>query len=216
MKYEDSIQAKHLRQHLVNKLRYRGISDEEVLSAINRVYRHSFMTCDNINLAYVNRACTIGEGQTISQPYTVAFQTQLIDIEKNDKVLEIGTGSGYQCAILLEMGAEVYSVERNKFLFDRTSKLFERLNYKPFLFLDDGYHGLPIHSPFDKIIVTAAAYQIPAQLLSQLKIGGKLVMPVGHSLSQKMTLVEKTSYSQYYQTEHGHFVFVPLIRGEIS
>lgn len=213
MHIEDSYYHKSLRSNLVKILRNKGIDNVEVLNAINHVPRHAFMDCIQEDEAYNDHAFPIGEGQTISQPYTVAFQTQLLEIKKGEKILEIGTGSGYQCAVLLELGASVYSIERNKHLFEKAETLLLALGYKPSLFWGDGSDGLSAYYPYDKIIITAAATEIPPKLLEQLKIGGKLVMPVGNSHTQQMTLIEKLSAHQYTQTQHGDFVFVPLLKG---
>jgi protein-L-isoaspartate(D-aspartate) O-methyltransferase len=215
MQFEDSYRHKGLRRKLVEEIRAKGISDPAVLEAINRVPRHVFMDSGFISFAYKDQAFPIGAGQTISQPYTVAFQTQLLEIKKLDKVLEVGTGSGYQCAVLLEMGAKVFTIERFKELHLKAQKILHKLGYMPHFLFGDGYEGAPSYAPFDKIIVTAGGTEIPQQLLNQLKIGGKLVMPVGDSSSQKMMLVEKLSENEYHTTEHGAFIFVPLLKGKI-
>lgn len=215
MKHTDSYQHKGLRRKLVDELKTKGITDSNVLDAINRVPRHVFMDSGFINFAYKDQAFPIGAGQTISQPYTVAFQTQLLQIDKHDKVMEVGTGSGYQCAVLLEMGAKVYTIERQRELFIKAQSILLDLNYKPHFFFGDGYEGVPAYAPFDKIIVTAGGNDIPGQLLTQLKVGGRLVMPVGSSNSQTMTLVEKLSENEFRRTEHGAFIFVPLLKGKI-
>ena len=215
MNNEDSYLHKGLRRKLIEELAGKGIVNKEILDAINRVPRHVFMDSGFINFAYKDQAFPIGAGQTISQPYTVAFQTQLLDVKKYDKVLEVGTGSGYQCAVLLEVGAVVYTIERFRELFLKAQRTLLPLGYKPHFFFGDGYEGAPSYSPFDKIIITAGGSEIPQTLLDQLKIGGKLVMPVGESSSQKMTLVEKLSVNEYRRTEHGSFIFVPLLKGKI-
>src|SRR4030042_6839912 len=208
MKVEDTYRHKGLRQKLVDELKLKGIKNEAVLNAINKVPRHSFMDSGFINFSYKDQAFPIDAGQTISQPYTVAFQTQLLDIKPLDKVLEIGTGSGYQSAILLEMGARVYTIERHRELFVKSQKIMHSLGYKPHFFFGDGHSGIPAYSPYDKIIVTAGGDSVPSKLLEQLKIGGLLVMPVGSSINQKMVLVEKLSENDYRSTEHGSFIFV--------
>lgn len=215
MNIDDTFRHKGLRRKLVEELRSKGINNNEVLVAINRVPRHVFMDSGFINFAYKDQAFPIGAGQTISQPYTVAFQTQLLDIKKMDKVLEVGTGSGYQCAVLLELGAIVYTVERQRELFLKSQPILSKLGYKPNFFFGDGYEGIPAYGPFDKIIVTAGGPEIPQKLLDQLKIQGRLVMPVGNSNSQKMTLVEKVSDGEFRKTEHGSFIFVPFLKGRI-
>ena len=206
---------KTLRQYLTDRLSDKGITDRNVLDAIRQVPRHVFMDEHFIRFAYQDDAFPIAAGQTISQPYTVAFQTQLLDIRKGDKVLEIGTGSGYQCAVLLEMKASVYSVERQKILYETAAKRLADLGYLPHLRYGDGYEGWPEAAPFDKILITAATHEIPPILLEQLKVGGKLVMPVGGSYSQKMTLAEKISDSEFIFSEHGGFMFVPLLKGKV-
>jgi len=212
----DSYVHKGLRLKLTEELRSKSISNEEVLKAISSVPRHLFLDSSFVNLAYKDQAFPIGAGQTISQPYTVAFQTQLLNVNKHEKVLEVGTGSGYQCAILLEMGANVFTIERHHSLFLKAQRILFQLNYKPHFFYGDGYEGIPAYAPFDKILVTAGASSIPEKLLQQLRIGGKLVMPVGTLECQKMTLVEKMSENEYQNSEHGSFIFVPLLKGKNS
>jgi protein-L-isoaspartate(D-aspartate) O-methyltransferase len=215
MNIDDTYRHKGLRRKLVEELRSKGITSDEVLNAINRVPRHVFMDSSFIHFAYKDQAFPIGAGQTISQPYTVAFQTQLLEIKKMDKVLEVGTGSGYQCAVLLELGAIVYTVERQHELYFKSQPGLLKLGYKPNFFFGDGYEGIPAYAPFDKIIVTAGGPEIPQKLLNQLKINGKLVMPLGNTDSQKMTVIEKVSASEFRKTEHGSFVFVPFLKGRI-
>jgi protein-L-isoaspartate(D-aspartate) O-methyltransferase len=215
MKQDDTYLHKGLRRKLIEEIRSKGISQNEVLDAMNKVLRHVFMDSGFINFAYKDQAFPIGAGQTISQPYTVAFQTQLLGIQPRDKVLEVGTGSGYQCAVLLEMGATVYTIERHRELFLKAQSILLQLGYKPHFFFGDGYEGVPAYAPFDKIIVTAGGAEIPQKLISQLKIGGKLVMPLGETDSQRMTLVEKLSANETNITEHGSFIFVPLLKGKI-
>jgi len=210
---EDSFRHKGLRQKLVEELRQKGIRDERVLAAIGKVPRHVFMDSSFINYSYKDKAFPIGAGQTISQPYTVAFQTQLLDVQPGDKVLEVGTGSGYQAAILVEMGARVFTVERQKELYVKAMQLLPQLGYRPNFFFSDGTMGLPAYAPFDKIIVTAAAEEIPNILIQQLKVGGRLVIPVGKRNAQQMMLVEKISESEFRTTSHGNFIFVPLLKG---
>jgi protein-L-isoaspartate(D-aspartate) O-methyltransferase len=213
MNIEDTFRHKGLRRKLIEELRGKGITSMEVLEAINRVPRHVFMDSGFIHFAYKDQAFPIGAGQTISQPYTVAFQTQLLEIKKLDKVLEVGTGSGYQCAVLLELGAIVYTVERQRELYLKSQPLMSKLGYKPNFFFGDGYEGIAAYAPFDKIIITAGGPEIPQKLLNQLKINGKLVMPVGGSELQKMTLIDKISDDEFRRTEHGSFQFVPLLKG---
>lgn len=214
VKVEDSFQHKGLRKKLVEEIRLKGIDDERVLSAINKVPRHAFMDSGFIKFAYKDQAFPIGSGQTISQPYTVAFQTQLLSVEPLNKVLEIGTGSGYQAAILAELGARVYTVERHKELYLKAQDLLSRLNYRISFFYGDGNKGLPTYGPFDRILITAAAPDVPDHLLKQLKTGGRMVLPLGKGQSQVMTLIEKTGENAIKETEHGLFVFVPMLKGK--
>lgn len=214
MSSTDTYRHKGMRLKLIQELARKGITDQEVLNAMCKIPRHLFMDSSFVNFAYRDQAFPIGSGQTISQPYTVAFQTQLLQVQKHDKVLEVGTGSGYQTAVLLEMGANVYTIERQKELFLSSKHMLSALGYKAHFFFGDGYEGLPAYSPYDKIIVTAAASEVPDNLLQQLKPGGKLVMPVGESQSQRMILVEKTGENTFRKTEHGAFVFVPMVKGK--
>jgi protein-L-isoaspartate(D-aspartate) O-methyltransferase len=211
---EDSFRHKGLRKKLVELLQSKGISDENVLSAINVVPRHLFMDSSFISFSYSDQAFPIGSGQTISQPFTVAYQTELLEIKPLDKVLEVGTGSGYQTAVLLEMGAKVYTIERQRELFLKAQSDLKTLGYKPFFFYGDGYEGIPAYQPYDKILVTAAAPDIPQKLLQQLKIGGTLVIPVGGSSGQSMAKIIRESESNFVRTEHGAFSFVPLLKGK--
>ncbi len=210
---EDSYVHKGLRRKLVQELTARNLFSAELMDAFMRVPRHLFMAKGLEKLAYKDQALPIASGQTISQPFTVAFQTHLLEISKGDKVLEIGTGSGYQTAVLLEMGAKVFSIERQKELFDVTQILLANLNYRPQLFYGDGYLGQPMYSPFDKIIITAGAPFIPEPLKQQLKIGGRMVIPVGDK-AQKMILLVKKDENNFEVTEHGNFQFVPLLQGK--
>jgi len=211
---EDNYLHKGLREKLVEEIRRKGIRNERVLEAIRKVPRHLFMDSGFINFAYKDQAFPIGSGQTISQPYTVAFQTELLDVRPLDKVLEIGTGSGYQAAVLVEMGARVYTIERQKELYLKVQMQLPKMGYKPSFFYGDGYQGLPTYGPFDRILITAAAPEIPATLIEQLKTGGKMVVPVGGSGSQVMTLVEKNGPGDFTTQEKGWFVFVPMIKGK--
>jgi len=209
----DSFLAKGKRKKLVDELRQKGITDEEVLRAINKVPRHDFMDPAFLNHAYIDKAFPISSGQTISQPYTVAVQTQLLKVKKRDRILEIGTGSGYQAAILAEMGAKVYSIERYRDLYLKAQRIFLSLGYNADFFYGDGYEGKPQYGPFDGIIITAATAEIPEKLPKQLKIGGRLVVPLGTSTSQVMTLVIRTGEDDFDYSSHGSFVFVPLLKG---
>lgn len=205
--------AKHqgLRNQLATVLRAKGITDENVLKAIRKIPRHLFIDSSFEDHAYQDKAFPISAEQTISQPYTVAFQTQTLHIQPNDKVLEIGTGSGYQTAVLLEMNARVYSIERQHELFKKTSMFLPKLGYKPKKFIfGDGYKGLKEQAPFDKIIVTAGAPYVPKPLLGQLKVGGMLLIPVGDK-SQVMTLFIRKSPKEFEKRELGNFAFVPML-----
>jgi len=210
---EDNYRHKGLRNKLVEIIKTKGITDENVLNAINNIPRHQFLDSSFLKFAYQDQAFPIGSGQTISQPYTVAFQTQLLEIKKGEKVLEVGTGSGYQACVLAEMGAKVFTIERQKNLFDKTKKLLELLKYRRIkTFYGDGYKGLPTFGPFDKAIVTAGAPFIPNDLLSQLKIGGKLVIPVDLEPGlQEMVCITRVSEDKYDRKNHGKFRFVPML-----
>ncbi|GGB68265.1 protein-L-isoaspartate O-methyltransferase [Flavobacterium suaedae] len=205
--------AKHqgLRNQLVNVLEQKGIKDKNVLEAIRNIPRHLFLDSSFEDYAYQDKAFPIGAGQTISQPYTVAFQSQLLEVEKDHKILEIGTGSGYQTTVLFKMGAKVYSVERQHELFKTTSHLLRKLGIRPkHLSFGDGYKGLPNYAPFDSIIVTAGAPFIPKPLMAQLKVGGRLVIPVGEE-KQIMTLLIRKTETRFEKHEFGDFRFVPLL-----
>lgn len=205
--------AKHqgLRNQLVTVLEQKGITDRNVLEAIRKIPRHLFLNSSFEDYAYQDKAFPIGAGQTISQPYTVAFQSQLLEVQKDHKVLEVGTGSGYQTAVLWTMGAKVFSIERQKELFKSTSLLLPKLGIRPkHLSFGDGYKGLPNFAPFDSIIVTAGAPIIPKPLMAQLKIGGRLVIPVGEDV-QVMTLLIRKNETQFEKHEFGEFRFVPLL-----
>ena len=214
MDRKDSYRHKGLRKKLIEEVRAKGIKNEEVLDAMDRVPRHLFMDSSFINFSYTDKAFPIASGQTISQPYTVAFQTELLEVSRHMKVLEVGTGSGYQCAVLLELGARVYTIERQRQLFLDAQKTLGPLNYKPVYFYGDGYEGVPSYAPFDRILVTAAAREIPQSLFDQLAIGGILVVPEGGKSGQKMIKVVRESDDKFTRTEHGYFSFVPLLRGK--
>jgi protein-L-isoaspartate(D-aspartate) O-methyltransferase len=213
---DDSFEAKGKRKKLVAELRKKGITDEEVLRAIDTVPRHLFMDPAFLSHAYVDKAFPISSGQTISQPYTVAVQSSLLRVKKRDKILEIGTGSGYQAAILVEMGAKVYTIERYRELYLKAQRILTTLGYSADFFYGDGYAGKAQYGPFDGILITAAAPEIPEALLKQLKIGGRLVIPVGNSESQIMTVIERTGAESYDHSEHGNFVFVPMLKGTVN
>ena len=208
---KDTFKHKGLRQKLVETIAAKGIKDEAVLKAIGNIPRHLFMDSGFLDHAYQDKAFPIAADQTISQPYTVAFQTELLEVKKDDKILEIGTGSGYQAAVLCELGAKVYSIERQQELFKKTSKFLPKLGYRPKkLIFGDGYKGLPEEAPFDGIVVTAGAPFVPKPLLSQLKIGGRLVIPVGDDV-QVMTLYIRKGTKEFEKHELGDFRFVPLL-----
>jgi protein-L-isoaspartate(D-aspartate) O-methyltransferase len=213
---KDTYRHKGMRKNLVEKIREKGIRDETVLNAIDAVPRHLFMDSSFLEFSYDDKPFPIGAGQTISQPYTVAYQTELLKIKKGDKVLEVGTGSGYQACVLMELGAKVYTIERHKSLYIRTKALLPTLGYNPVIITyGDGYKGLPVHAPFDKIIVTAGAPIIPEELKSQLKIGGYLVIPVGAAI-QVMMRVIRLGVDNYIEEEHGTFRFVPLLENKAN
>tara|TARA_R100001369_G_scaffold92765_1_gene139670 strand:+ start:163 stop:804 length:642 start_codon:yes stop_codon:yes gene_type:complete len=208
---KDTFKHQGMRQQLVDILTKKGINDNGVLKAIGKIPRHLFMDSGFIDHAYQDKAFPIGADQTISQPYTVAFQSELLQIEQGDKVLEIGTGSGYQCAVLIELGAKVYSIERQQELFKKTSKFLPKIGYRAKkLIFGDGYKGLPDEAPFKSIIVTAGAPFVPNPLLSQLEIGGRLVIPVGDDV-QTMTLFIRKGSKDFEKHEFGEFRFVPLL-----
>ncbi|MDP4281668.1 MAG: protein-L-isoaspartate(D-aspartate) O-methyltransferase [Bacteroidota bacterium] len=208
----DSYKFMGLRKHLVDSLRNKGIRDEKVLNAIQKVPRHFFFESSFQKFAYEDKPFAIGAGQTISQPYTVAFQSELLQVKKGDRILEVGTGSGYQACILAEMDTKVFSIERQRSLYDHAVKFLPKMGYTIKLFFGDGYKGLPSYSPFDKILVTAGAPFIPEPLIGQLKVGGILVIPVGSSDVQIMTTITKLSEDTCEKKEHGTFRFVPLLK----
>ncbi|WP_373057488.1 protein-L-isoaspartate(D-aspartate) O-methyltransferase [Zunongwangia sp. H14] len=207
----DNFRHKGKRQQLVNTIRKKGVTNEKVLDAINSIPRHLFMDSSFEDHAYQDKAFPIAADQTISQPYTVAFQTELLEISKEDTVLEIGTGSGYQTAVLCELGARVYSIERQRELYRKTSKFLSKIGYRPKqLSFGDGYKGWPEYAPFDKIIVTAGAPHLPKKLLGQLKVGGRMVIPIGRDV-QIMTMFTRKSDTEFDKKEFGNFRFVPLL-----
>ncbi len=216
MLLNDTLRHQGMRNKLVEGLKIKGIRNPQILEAINTVPRHLFMESTFINFAYKDQAFPIGAGQTISQPYTVAFQTQLLQIEKNDKILEVGTGSGYQAAVLMELGAKVFTIERQKELYVKVQNFLPEIGYSPAIFFGDGYKGLPNLAPFDKILVTAGATSIPDNLKKQLKIGGRLVIPVGNSKRQEMIVITRVSDIEFKSEKHGGFVFVPLLKGTVN
>lgn len=216
MTLNDTLRHQGMRKRLVEGLKIKGIQNQQILEALGKIPRHLFMESTFINFAYKDQAFPIGAGQTISQPYTVAFQTQLLQIEKNEKVLEVGTGSGYQAAVLLELGAKVFTIERQKELYTKVQSFLPELGYYPAFFFGDGYKGLPNFAPFDKILVTAGADQIPENLKQQLKIGGRLVIPVGNTKRQEMIEINRLSETEFKMVKHGGFNFVPLLKGTVN
>jgi protein-L-isoaspartate(D-aspartate) O-methyltransferase len=212
--YEDNYRHKGLRKKLVDTVRQKGITDERVLAAIANVPRHYFLDSAFEKLAYEDKAFPIAADQTISQPYTVAYQTQLLEVKQFEKVLEIGTGSGYQSIILAELGAQVFTIERQRKLFDQHKNFILRAKYNNIkYFFGDGYEGLPTYAPFDKIIVTAAAEFIPPKLIEQLKTNGKMVIPVGGPGVQQMLRLTKNDDGSYAEEIFDNFSFVPMVKG---
>ncbi len=211
---EDNYRHKGMRKILVEELKNKGISNENVLNAINAVPRHVFLESSFLNFAYQDKAFPIGSGQTISQPFTVAFQSSLLEIEKNMKVLEIGTGSGYQACILAEMGAKVFSIERQRKLYTKTKAFLAEFPYRIKMFLGDGNKGLPTYGPFDRILITAAAPEIPQALVDQLKVGGMMVIPLCENEEhQTMLRLTKQEDGTLKREEYGDFRFVPMLKG---
>jgi protein-L-isoaspartate(D-aspartate) O-methyltransferase len=213
--YSDTFRHKGLRKQLVDSLREKGIVNETVLNAINSIPRHFFLDSAFDNIAYEDRAFPIGEDQTISQPYTVAYQTQLLDIKKGDKVLEIGTGSVYQATILAFLGARVFTIERQKKLYDRNKNFYFNLKYPNLkFFYGDGFAGLPTYAPFDKVIITAAAPVVPPKLIDQMKVGGIMVIPVNEGDAQRMRKIVKQEDGTYTEENLDMFSFVPMLEGK--
>ena len=208
---EDSYKHRGMRRSLVRILKEKGIANTQVLDAINKVPRHVFFDNALLAHAYQDKAFPIGEGQTISQPYTVAFQTEKLQIKPDDKVLEVGTGSGYQACVLLEVGANVYTIEYNQVLYERTRKFLPKMGYNPHFFYGDGSQGLEEYAPYDKIIVTAGAPSVPNSLIRQLKIGGILIIPVGDDKKQLMVRITKEGDKKIRKETFDYFSFVPLL-----
>jgi len=214
-RYEDTYRHKGLRKKLVELLRSKGITDEPVLTAMNNIPRHYFLDSAFDEIAYEDRAFPIAEQQTISQPYTVAYQTQLLQVKPHDKILEIGTGSIYQATVLAEMGAKVFTIERQKVLFEKTKQYIFRTQYPNLkFFYGDGYEGLPTYAPFDKVIITAAAPFIPPKLVAQMKPGGKMVIPVDEAEHQRMLRITKNADGSTSEEAFEHFSFVPMLAGK--
>ncbi len=211
----DTHKHKGLRKQMIDSLRKSGISDERVLEAMNKIPRHFFIESIFEDTMYQDVAFQIGAGQTISKPSTVAFQTQLLEVKKGDKILEIGTGSGYQTSVLCELGAKVYSIERQKTLHLGAKWMLDKLGYRAKLTFGDGYEGLPHFAPFDKIIVTCGASQLPEKLIQQLAIGGLAVIPIGDQV-QTMYLIKKIDEHNLEQEEYGDCQFVPMLSKKVS
>ena len=213
--YEDTYRHKGLRKKLIDILKEKGITDNAVLDAINNIPRHFFLDSAFDEIAYEDRAFPISDGQTISQPYTVAYQTQLLQVKPNEKILEIGTGSIYQASVLAEMGAKVFTIERQKNLFEKTKQFIFKLKYPNLkFFYGDGFEGLPTYAPFDKVIITAAAPFIPPKLIEQLKAGGKMIIPVDEGQHQRMLRLTKNDDGSYSEEAFENFSFVPMLSGK--
>ena len=214
-KYEDTYRHKGLRKKLMDVLKDKGITDNNVLAAMNNIPRHFFLDSAFDEIAYEDRAFPISEGQTISQPYTVAYQTQLLQVKPFDKILEIGTGSIYQATVLAEMGAKVFTIERQKVLFEKTRNYIFKTTYPNLkFFFGDGYEGLPTFAPFDKVIITAAAPFIPPKLIEQLKAGGKMVVPLNEGEHQRMLRITKNEEGGTIEEAFQNFSFVPMLTGK--
>lgn len=212
---QDSFKYKGMRKQLINQLREKGIEDENILNAFDAVPRHFFLDNAFAEQAYSNMAFQIGSGQTISHPYTVAFQTQLLDIKRGDKILEIGSGSGFQTCILCELKAKVFSIERHKELHLKAKNVLKHLHYNARLSFGDGYKGLPLQAPFDKIIITCGAPSIPEELLKQMKVGGIMIIPIGEGAEQQMKKIVKTSETDFEEEDFGVFKFVPMLENKV-
>ncbi len=211
----DSFRHKGMRKKLVDTIKRKGIMDHRILEAVGNIPRHLFLDSSFLEFAYEDKPFPIGSGQTISQPYTVAFQTELLDIKQGDKVLEIGTGSGYQACVLAELGAKVFTVERQKKLFQKTKAFLLTIGYRQIkCFYGDGYKGIPAFAPYDKILITAAAPEIPKLLTDQLRVGGYFVIPLGSSDVQTMIRIGKKEDGSLHQEKFGAFRFVPLLKNK--
>jgi len=213
-KYEDTYRLKGLRKKLIDGIRAKGITDENVLEAMNNIPRHFFLDSALDEIAYEDRAFPISEGQTISQPYTVAYQTQLLEVKPHEKILEIGTGSMYQATVLAEMGVKVFTIERQKKLFEKTKQFIFRSKYPNLkFFYGDGYEGLPTYAPFDKVLITAAAPFIPPKLIDQLRVGGKMIIPLDEGQFQRMLRITKNADGTVGEESFQNFSFVPMLSG---
>lgn len=210
----DTFLHKGKRKRLILLLKEKGFRDEAVLAAIEKVPRHAFLDSAFLNFAYDDEAFPIGEGQTISHPSTVAMQSEILQITRGDKVLEIGTGCGYQTAVLLELGAKVFTIERQQKLYEKTKILLPKLGYSARFFYGDGYKGLPAHAPFDKIIVTAGAPYPPDELLKQMAVGGIMVIPIGKGAEQTMNVITRKEGMLFDRTELGKYKFVPMVKNK--
>lgn len=208
---QDTYKTKGMRATLINSLRQKGIIDERILAAMSSVPRHFFLDSAFVNQAYQDIAFSIGEGQTISQPYTVAYQTSLLDVQQGDKVLEIGTGSGYQASVLMALGVRLYTIEYNRKLYEKARAILLKMNYIGNFIHGDGSQGFITAAPYDRILVTAGAPQVPQALLDQLKENGKLVIPIGDLKNQEMYCITKLANGEIKKEVHDHFVFVPLL-----
>lgn len=205
-----------MRKKLIEELRVKGIDNESILAVFDVVPRHFFLDNAFAEQAYTNMAFQIGSGQTISHPYTVAFQTKLLDVKKGDKILEIGTGSGFQTSILCELGAKVYSIERHKELHLKAKRILQHLGYRPRLSFGDGYKGLPSFAPFDKVIITCGAPSVPQELVDQLKVGGVMIIPIGEGEEQQMKRITKVSETELKEEDFGVFKFVPMLENRVK
>ena len=213
--FEDTYRHKGLRKKLIDIIKEKGITDEKVLQAMMNIPRHFFLDTAFDHIAYEDRAFPIAEDQTISQPYTVAYQTQLLQVQPHNKILEIGTGSAYQASVLAELGANVFTIERQKKLFELTKNFFFKKKYPNIkFFYGDGFEGLPTFAPFDKILITAAAPYIPPKLVEQLKTGGKMVIPLDEDGVQKMKRITRLEDGGYEEETFSHFSFVPMLKGK--
>ncbi|MAZ92954.1 MAG: protein-L-isoaspartate(D-aspartate) O-methyltransferase [Bacteroidales bacterium] len=212
----DTYRHKGMRKRLVDSIRDKGISNENILSAMNRVPRHLFLDSSFLEFSYDDKPFPIGSGQTISQPYTVAFQTEILDVKKGHKVLEIGSGSGYQACVLEEVGAKVFSIERQRKLYHKTKEFISELGYKVRFFYGDGNKGVPSFAPYDRILITAAAPEISKELIKQLKPGGILVVPLGKNDVQTMIKITKLENGDLKEEEFGAFRFVPLLKNKAN
>lgn len=209
----DSFRHRGLRQKLVNTLAEKGITDAKVLAAIGKIPRHFFLDSALDKVAYDDKAVPIEAGQTISQPFTVATQTQLLQVKAGEKILEIGTGSGYQAAVLCALGAALYSIERQHTLYEKAKRTLSAMDFRPTLIFGDGFEGLPAHAPFSKIIITCGASQVPQRLLEQLAVGGRMVIPVGNDEWLDMCAIDRLSETEFRQTKYGKCAFVPMLKG---